>query len=169
VRFRLPFLGSLAVIGRFEDRLFALRDANGCTVREAIQQLGLDPSRIQEARADQQAFAYFEFHIEQGPVLERLDVPLGVINVIAGQSRAVATFRGKANHAGTTPMALRQDALGAAAEWITFVEREAVRTEGLVATVGQMDVQRGVRLVPRVDRWLRFARGAAAAHCRSEG
>ena len=82
--------------------------------------------------------AYVEFHIEQGPVLESLGIPLGVVESIAGQTRAEFTFLGRANHAGTTPMNLRHDAMSAAAEWIFEVERVAKTEKGLVATVGRI-------------------------------
>src|SRR6185436_1022954 len=81
---------------------------------------------------------YLEFHIEQGPVLDSLNLPLGVVEAIAGQSRMELRFSGQANHAGTTPMHLRKDALAAAAEWIGLVEDEALETPGLVATVGEI-------------------------------
>jgi allantoate deiminase len=86
---------------------------------------------------------YVEFHIEQGPVLENVNRPLGVVEAIAGQSRVELTFVGHANHAGTTPMNLRRDALAAAAEWIAAVERRAVGTSGLVATVGAIQAKPG--------------------------
>jgi len=84
-----------------------------------------------------------EFHIEQGPVLECLDSPLGVVEAIAGQSRLDVTFAGQANHAGTTPMPQRRDALAGAAEWIVMVEQEACAMEGAVATVGRISVSPG--------------------------
>ena len=84
-----------------------------------------------------------EFHIEQGPVLETLNRPLGVVETIAGQSRLEFVFRGRANHAGTTPMHLRHDALAGAAEWISAVEREAHKVPGLVATVGKIEAKPG--------------------------
>jgi allantoate deiminase len=79
-----------------------------------------------------------EFHIEQGPVLEALGYPLGIVEAIVGQSRLEVAFRGQAGHAGTTPMHLRRDALAGAAEWMTLVEREAREEPGLVATVGMI-------------------------------
>ena len=86
---------------------------------------------------------YLEFHIEQGPVLDTLNLPLGVVTAIVGQSRCEVTFRGEANHAGTTPMHLRRDALAAAARWTSFVERTARSTAGVVATVGALHVHPG--------------------------
>jgi len=92
---------------------------------------------------DDSVAAYLEFHIEQGPVLESLGLPLGVVESIVGQSRYDVRFTGRAGHAGTTPMRLRNDALAAAAEWIGQVERAAHETEGLVATVGRIEAAPG--------------------------
>jgi allantoate deiminase len=142
VRFGVPFIGSRAVIGDVGNDLLAGRDAAGMSVSEAIAAFGLDPSRIAEARAGD-ALGYLEFHIEQGPVLESLDLPLGVVEAISGQSRLDVIFEGKANHAGTTPMNLRQDAVAGAAQWISGVEREARAVPGAVATVGRVAVSPG--------------------------
>jgi allantoate deiminase len=142
VRFGVPFLGSLAYIGHAAE-LLAHRDTNGITVGEAIRAYGLDPDRLADAEVGVDAMGYVEFHIEQGPVLESLNLPLGIVESIVGQSRWEVVFEGKANHAGTTPMNLRQDALQGAAEWIAAVEREACATNGLVATVGRLEVQPG--------------------------
>jgi allantoate deiminase len=136
VRFGVPFIGSRALIGDVDDELLA-------QIGEAIHAFGLDPSRIAEAQASSDALGYLEFHIEQGPVLESLDLPLGVVEAISGQSRFDVHFEGKANHAGTTPMNLRRDALAGAAEWIGTVEREARATPGAVATVGRLAVSPG--------------------------
>jgi len=143
VRFGTPFIGSRALIGDAGDELLALRDAAGVSVREAIAAFGLDPARIGEAQADRNALGYLEFHIEQGPVLESLDTPVGVVEAISGQSRYEIVFEGKANHAGTTPMNVRRDALAGAAEWIGAVEREGRGTPGAVATVGRVAVSPG--------------------------
>jgi allantoate deiminase len=92
---------------------------------------------------DDSVAAYLEFHIEQGPVLETLGLPLGVVDSIVGQSRFDVRFLGVAGHAGTTPMHVRHDALAAAGEWICQVERVARETEGLVATVGCIEALPG--------------------------
>ncbi len=144
VRFGVPFLGSRALAGTLDEDTLAMKDTEGRSVRQALRDYGLDPAGLSRAAFTGAAGAYLEFHIEQGPVLEALDGELAVVTAIAGQSRARATFRGKASHAGTTPMSLRQDALCAAAEWVAFVEKEACGTEGFVATVGAMAVQPGV-------------------------
>ncbi len=86
---------------------------------------------------------FLEFHIEQGILLESEDLSLGVVHAIAGQSRAEITFTGRASHAGTTPMRLRNDAVAGAAEWVVEVERLALDTPGLVATVGDLRTHPG--------------------------
>jgi allantoate deiminase len=143
VRFGQPFIGSRALVGRLDDELLARTDAQGISVRKAIQDFGLNPAEIAQARMNDGVLGFVEFHIEQGPVLEQLGRPLGVVETIAGQSRVEVTFVGRANHAGTTPMDLRHDALAGAAEWITEVERVARSVPGLVATVGSVEVEPG--------------------------
>jgi allantoate deiminase len=136
IRFGVPFIGSRALVGRLDGNLLSREDENGICVRRAIEDFGLDAGKIPEAALDDDILGYVEFHIEQGPILEELGRPLGAVEAIAGQSRLEFTFVGRANHAGTTPMHLRQDAIAAAAEWISAVEREAQRVPGLLATVG---------------------------------
>jgi allantoate deiminase len=149
VRFGVPFLGSRAFAGTFEAALFERRDGQGRSVRDAIGDYRLDPAGIGDARASEPSLGYIEFHIEQGPVLDQLNLPLAVVDAIVGQTRADVTFVGMAGHAGTTPMKARRDALACVAEWIGEVEREANRTPGLVATVGRLDVEPGaVNVVP---------------------
>jgi allantoate deiminase len=143
VRFDAPFLGSRALAGIFDTALLDRTDRKGRSLREAIRQFGLDPGRIPDAQAPSNALGYLEFHIEQGPVLENLNLPLAVVDVISGQTRAELTFDGVAGHAGTTPMKMRKDALACAAAWMTAVEREALTTPGLVATVGKIAVEPG--------------------------
>ena len=142
VRFGVPFIGSRALAGVADTNLLDRRDARGQSIAEAIRDYGLDPSGIGRARATD-ALGYLELHIEQGPVLDTLGLPLGIVDVIAGQTRAAFDFIGKAGHAGTTPMAGRRDALAGAAEWIGAVEQEALATHGLVATIGRIDVEPG--------------------------
>ena len=143
VRFGLPFIGSRALVGSLNDDLLVRRDARGVSVAQAIRDFGLDPARLPAAAIRRRLLGYLEFHIEQGPVLDTLNLPLGVVTAIVGQSRCEVTFRGEANHAGTTPMHLRRDALAAAARWTGFVERTARSTAGVVATVGALHVHPG--------------------------
>lgn len=154
VRFGAPFLGSRALIGTLDDTLLSRRDADGISVREAIQNFGLDPAQLPAAQLHPESvLGYLEFHIEQGPVLDHLGLPLAAVEAIVGQSRLSITFTGVANHAGTTPMDARHDALAGAAEWMVAVENEASRTPGLVATVGVIQVQPGAaNVIPREAR-----------------
>ena len=153
VRFGVPFIGSRALAGTVDEDLLGRRDATGIRVSDAIRTYGLDPAGIGEARAAERALGYIEFHIEQGPVLDRLGLPLGVVDAIAGQSRVDVAFTGTSGHAGTTPMHARRDALAGTAEWIGRVEREAADTTGLVATVGRVEVLPGATNV--IAGWCR--------------
>lgn len=139
VRFGVPFIGSRALIGSVDAALLEKKDARGCTVAQAIRDFGLDPSGMPEAALKRPVLGYLEFHIEQGPVLDELGLPLGIVEAIVGQVQARVSFRGRANHAGTTPMHLRHDPVAAVAEWILAVEREALATPGLVVTVGRVE------------------------------
>jgi allantoate deiminase len=139
VRFGVPFLGSRAVAGRFEPSLLALKDADGVTMEAVIRAYGLDPGQVGAAAIEEQTLGYLELHIEQGPVLESEDLSVASVTGIVGQSRLSLEFAGQANHAGTTPMPLRRDALAGAAEWIAAVEARAGGGNGLVATVGKIE------------------------------
>jgi allantoate deiminase len=150
VRFSFPFLSSLAVTGQLSTELLARTDAAGVSVAQAIRDFGLDPDRIaQSCPLPPDTFAALEVHIEQGPVLESDNASLAVVETIVGQSRLNLTFTGQANHAGTTPMPLRHDALTAAAQWIVEVERYASDHTQLVATVGRIEALPGaMNVVP---------------------
>lgn len=143
VRFGVPFIGSRGFAGTLSAEVLERRDAQGVTVVDAIRAFGLDPANIEDAQAGADAIGYLEFHIEQGPVLDQLALPLAIVSAIAGQSRVNLVFTGAANHAGTTPMTARRDALAGAAEWIAAVEQHAINTHGLVATVGRIETQPG--------------------------
>jgi allantoate deiminase len=143
VRFGVPFIGSRALVGRADEELLGRKDQRGISVRKAIQDFGLNPDEISKAMLSDDVLGYIEFHIEQGPVLESLGRPVGAVEAITGQNRLEFTFSGQTNHAGTTPMNLRHDALAAAAEWIVSVENLARRAPGLVATVGFVEAKPG--------------------------
>lgn len=143
VRFGVPFIGSRALIGRLDDELLNKSDAGAASVRKVIEQFGLNPAEIPHHRIDKDVCACLEFHIEQGPVLENLGRPLAAVEAIAGQTRMDFVFTGRANHAGTTPMNLRFDAMSGAAEWICAVERIAQSIPGLIATVGSVEAKPG--------------------------
>jgi len=143
VRFGVPFIGSSALVGRLDADLLSRQDDKGVSVQKAIQDFGLRPAEIPRAVLRGDCPGYLEFHIEQGPVLENLGRPLAAVDAIVGQNRLEFTFTGRSNHAGTTPMHLRQDALAAAAEWIVAVESFAQGNPGLVATVGLVEAKPG--------------------------
>ncbi|MGA8838791.1 MAG: allantoate amidohydrolase [Candidatus Sulfotelmatobacter sp.] len=143
VRFGTPFIGSRALVGRLDQKLLDVHDAQGISVRKAIENFGLNPEEIPQAELKNDTLGYLELHIEQGPVMEKLNLPLAAVEAIAGQSRLEFAFLGRANHAGTTPMHLRCDAITGAAEWISAVERLAHDVPGLVATVGKIEAKPG--------------------------
>ncbi len=143
VRFGAPFIGSRALVDGLDEDLLGRQDRQGISVRRAIENFGLNPEEIAQAAMTDNTLAYLEFHIEQGPVLEQLGRPLASVEAIAGQSRTQLVFLGRANHAGTTPMNFRHDAIAGAAEWILSVEISAQNIAGLVATVGQIEAKPG--------------------------
>ena len=144
VRYGTAYLGSGVVAGRFDAAALDRRDADDVSMADAIRAFGGDPEGLDGARRSGDGLlGYVEVHIEQGPVLEARDEPLGVVTAIAGQTRAQVIFEGEAGHAGTVPMELRRDALTAAAEWILTVENFGRGTHGLVATVGESAVEPG--------------------------
>jgi allantoate deiminase len=144
VRYHTTYLGSQLVAGTLAPATLELADADGITVADAIRAFGGDPGRLAEARrSGDDLLGYCEVHIEQGPVLEARDLPVGVVSAIAGQSRIAVVLTGVAGHAGTVPMDLRRDALCAAAELVLAAEALARDTPGLVATVGQIDARPG--------------------------
>ena len=145
VRFASTLLGSRAVAGTFVESVLGTRDADGVSMRDALIQFGLDPDHVgAAARAPGELLAYVELHIEQGPVLEGLKLPVGAVTAIAGATRLAARLTGMAGHAGTVPMPLRRDALAGAAECIVEIE-EFCRTDqdGLVGTVGYIHAMPG--------------------------
>jgi allantoate deiminase len=145
VRFASTLLGSRAVAGTFNESMLATKDSTGISMRDALIQFGLDPDHIgAAARIRSELLAYIELHIEQGPVLEAQNLPVGVVTAIAGATRLAARLTGMAGHAGTVPMALRRDALAGAAECISRME-EVCRTDqgGLVGTVGYIHAMPG--------------------------
>ena len=139
VRFGLPFLSSLAVTGQLTAEHLARTDRNGVSVADAIHAFGFDPERIPiTCPLAPRTFAAIETRIGPGPALENSDSALAVVESIVGVSRLELTFQGHANHAGTTPMSLRSDALAAAAQWIVEVEHYAANYTQLVATVDRV-------------------------------
>jgi allantoate deiminase len=145
VRFSSTLLGSRALAGTFDESVLNVRDADGISMREALRTFGLDPDRIGEAaRTRREMLAYLELHIEQGPVLEQENLPVGVVTAISGATRLAARLTGMAGHAGTVPMAMRRDALTGAAECIGAIEQFCrAAASGLVGTVGYIHAMPG--------------------------
>ena len=143
-RYKATFLGSGALVGQFDPRWLDQIDSDGIPMRTAMQQAGLDLAQIDRLQRQAEAYLGFvEVHIEQGPVLNELDLPLGVVTSINGSVRYAAEITGTACHAGTTPMNRRSDAAAAAAELILYAEQRAGRDGDSVATVGQLLVPNG--------------------------
>lgn len=154
-RFGAALTGSRAIAGTLDAAQLASRDADGVTMAEAMRGFGLDPAKIGDAaRRRDELLACVEVHIEQGPVLEAHDLPLGVVTAISGATRLMVELTGLAGHAGTVPMRQRQDALAAAAEAILAVERQCQGTAGLVGTVGRIEALPGaINVIPGVARF----------------
>ena len=144
VRFPTILTGSRAVAGTLDPATLDAKDADGISVRDAALSIGCDPDAWPDvARAPEQLLGFLELHIEQGPVLEAEDLPLGIVTAINGACRYRVQVKGEAGHAGTVPMTLRRDALTAAAEMALAVERIGKSDPKLVATVGQFEVTPG--------------------------
>jgi len=143
-RYKATFLGSGALTGAFDPTWLDQKDADGTTMREAMAHAALRPQDIPTLRRNPADYVGFvEVHIEQGPVLNELDLPLGIVTSINGSVRYAAEVIGTACHAGTTPMDRRSDAAAAVAEVILAAERRAAQDGDSVATVGQLMVPGG--------------------------
>ncbi|MBI5255474.1 MAG: 2-oxo-4-hydroxy-4-carboxy-5-ureidoimidazoline decarboxylase [Burkholderiales bacterium] len=149
-RFKAAFLGSGALTGHFEAAWLDQQDAAGVTMRAAMAHAGLDIAGIPALARDAARYRGFvEVHIEQGPVLNELDLPLGVVTSINGSVRLLGEVIGMASHAGTTPMDRRRDAAAAVAELMLYLEKRAASVPHVVGTVGQLEVPDGsVNVVP---------------------
>jgi allantoate deiminase len=144
VRFTGAYIGSKAYTGRLRKADLKLKDARNNTLLEVIEaHAGRRYTPPKAAHRPGELLGYLEVHVEQGPVLEAKQLAVGVVSDIASQTRGRLTFRGKAGHAGTTPMNLRRDALAGAAEFVLFVEAFAGTRPLLVATVGTIQVPGG--------------------------
>lgn len=145
VRFHSTFLGSRAVAGTFTAEDLERADEKGITLAEALKGIGVaDPYAYKSSsRTPEELLAYLELHIEQGPVLEKENVPVGVVSGIAGATRFSFEILGKPGHAGTVPVSIRQDALLGASDLISYIEKIALQNGPLVATVGKLSVSPG--------------------------
>jgi len=149
-RYKATFLGSGALVGDFRPEWLDQRDVDGISMREAMVQAGLRIEDIPALQRDPSAYLGFvEVHIEQGPVLNELNLPLGIVTSINGGVRFLGEFSGMASHAGTTPMNRRRDAATAAAELALYLEKRAAQDGDSVATMGQLQVPAGsINVVP---------------------
>lgn len=149
-RYKATFLGSGALTGHFDPAWLDQKDADGVTMREAMQHAGLCIDDIPELQRDPaQYLGFIEVHIEQGPVLNELNLPLGIVTSINGSVRYLGEVIGIASHAGTTPMDRRRDAAAAVAELILYAEQRAAQDGDSVATVGMLQVPNGsINVVP---------------------
>ncbi|WP_028672015.1 M20 family metallo-hydrolase [Saccharospirillum impatiens] len=149
-RFSSTLVGSSALAGTFNPDILKATDRDGVTLESALRGLGANPDQIPALKRDPSKLAGFlEIHIEQGPVLESLDLPVGVVSAITGIERHKVHITGKAGHAGTTPMHLRQDALLAATEVVRAVNDLCQNTEELVGVVGELNVTpNAVNVIP---------------------
>ncbi|MBY8151114.1 allantoate amidohydrolase [Vibrio fluvialis] len=154
-RFNTTLIGSSGVAGCFNPQWLNVKDADGISMAEAMRTFGLDPNQAGcDARTAKETLAYLEAHIEQGPVLETENLPVGVVTGIAGAKRFQCQVKGMAGHAGTVPVDLRRDALCGAAEMIIAIEKFA-QQNGIVATVGKCDVLPGaVNVIPGETRFM---------------
>jgi allantoate deiminase len=150
LRFGTTFLGSSVYAGAFDGKRLSLEDEKGVTLREAVRTFGGHPDALEsDGRGNGDLLGYCEVHIEQGPVLEQMDLPVGVVTAINGQSRIKVGFTGQAGHAGTVPMEGRRDALCAAAEFVLEVESTAKAEPQAVATVGEIKAFPGaINVIP---------------------
>jgi N-carbamoyl-L-amino-acid hydrolase len=149
-RYNAVFLGSGALTGHFDPAWLAQVDAEGIAMRDAMARAGLRTDAIATIARDPARYRGFvEVHIEQGPVLNALDLPLGVVTSINGSVRYVGEATGMASHAGTTPMGMRRDAAAAVAELVLYLERRASQVPDVVGTVGMLEVPNGsINVVP---------------------
>jgi N-carbamoyl-L-amino-acid hydrolase len=151
-RYKATFLGSGALIGQFNPAWMEQKDADGISMREAMQHAGL-PATLEAIKALQRKpsdyLGFVEVHIEQGPVLNELDIPLGIVTSINGGVRYLCEVTGMASHAGTTPMNRRRDAAVAVSELALYVEQRAARDGDSVGTIGILNVPGGsINVVP---------------------
>ena len=149
-RYGTSMIGSRAMAGVFDETVLAWPDADGITMRDAMRRAGFDPDALASCRYDPgRVLGFVEAHLEQGPVLEAEDLPVGVVTAIAVGSRFRLTVTGTAGHAGTVPMGRRRDALTAAAEMILAGEGVAGAGDGVVATTGKVEVSPGaINVIP---------------------
>ena len=149
-RFNSALLGSEAISGTFSEQALDFVDTHGILLKDALKDFGLDPEQISTlARNPDRALGYIEVHIEQGPILEEKDVPVGIVKSITGIERHDICVTGKAGHAGTVPMHLRHDALVAASQYINWLDSFCRTHDDVVGVVGQLGIRpNSVNVIP---------------------
>jgi len=154
-RYSATFLGSASLLGQFNPDWLTQLDSEGVSMLDAMKTADLDISGIANLKRDpNQYIGFVEVHIEQGPVLNEMGLPLGVVSSINGSSRYLVEITGTPAHAGTTPMNRRHDALCAASELALYMEERALSEEHCVATIGQMQVPSGsINVIPGVAKF----------------
>lgn len=150
VRYSMPYIGSLGIAGRLGPEMLARVDAQGISMKDAIKNFGLNSDAMDQVPYDfAKVLGFFEMHIEQGPVLESENLEVGIVTGLVGQSRVKLAFHGMAGHAGTVPMTHRKDAFMGVAQLADFMEPYARSVEGLVATIGMIELKpNGSNVVP---------------------
>jgi len=151
-RYKATFLASSALTGEFQADWLAQQDTNGVTMKAALQQAGYRVADIGRIRRDpSQYLGFVEVHIEQGPVLHHMHLPLSIVTSVNGSMRFLVKITGTASHAGTSPMNQRQDAVAAFAQWAVYAEQRAKQDGDSVATIGMLNVPQGsINVVPGV-------------------
>ncbi|MEX0584470.1 MAG: hydantoinase/carbamoylase family amidase, partial [Natronospirillum sp.] len=149
-RFAATLVGSSAIAGCFPTEMLQVEDQQGISLENALRTLGAQPEQLPSvARNPDRISGFLEVHIEQGPVLEAENLPVGLVTAITGIERHKVQITGKAGHAGTTPMHLRQDALVAASYVVQAVNRLCQDTDNLVGVVGRLRVTpNAVNVIP---------------------
>jgi len=149
-RFASTLVGSSALAGNFDRAMLGRTDEAGISMAEALRDFDLDPDRIGELALDPaRLLGFVEVHIEQGPQLEARNLPVGTVSAITGIERHQVAVTGKAGHAGTTPMALRDDALVKAARIVGWVDEACREATELVGVVGKLVVEpNAVNVIP---------------------
>ena len=149
-RYKATFLASSALTGAFDPQWLTQEDAKGVSMKDAMKEAGYRVANIGRIRRDPSKYlGFIEIHVEQGPVLHHMHLPLGIVTSINGSVRYVVKITGTASHAGTSPMNQRQDAVAAFAQWAVYAEQRARQDGDSVATIGMLNVPQGsINVVP---------------------
>ncbi|HWK23406.1 MAG TPA: Zn-dependent hydrolase [Ureibacillus sp.] len=147
-RFGFGMIGSRAMAGTLKESDLNVLDSNGISIAQAMQKRGFNPKTIADAKREDMD-VYVEMHIEQGKVLEKANLPIGIVSGIAGPLWLEVTLEGVSEHAGATPMDIRKDALAGASECMIEIEALMQSESTAVATVGKLNVYpNGTNVIP---------------------